>query len=114
MREAQARMRGFKRTLDNWMTVFVGGKMVVVTAQFLHTGPFFGRMYDTARASLPTGCCHLAKARTPEYVRTRRARNSVPLDDSEMPLLAHVLPPPLPLPPLPPLLLTTTGAVAEE
>ena len=71
-----------------WLTVFVGGKMVVVTAQFLHCGPDFGRKAFDGPEGLGPGC-HLAKSRSPEYVRTFTAWKSLPLDDSEMPFEPH-------------------------
>ena len=68
-------------------TVVVGAKMVVVTAQLLQAGGV---------ACAGGGARQFANGRGPAYVRTRTARKSVPLELSEMPLLAHdaAAPPP--------------------
>ena len=57
--------------------------MVVVTAQFLQRVLLRGGEGTVAAGSQSLNC------RTPEYARMRAALNSVPLDDSEMPLDAH-------------------------
>lgn len=76
------------------LTVVVGAKMVVVTAQFLHREP------RGAGEGAEVGF-HWANRRDPGYARTLTALKSVPLDDSEMPLLAHeAAAPPSALPPL--------------